>query len=573
MSEAEPTLSDSRTQVGRKWSISRRLTAAALAGYLVIYLAYLGFVRDDWNHYVNMRDLHASQSVPSAVWSIATNDWFGAHELRIFFGSFLTHYLVSPLGEHASLVVYGIQGTMHVASAILAGWIIWRLLRSELAAIVTTLLLTFAPTVAQPALWINNLFFIQPWFLFCATVALMFVNRRSLLWSSAIALVAIACQFSGEPTLPLLYGALLLYAVTRLRKKDPWRVRVWGLLPIVASTLALAIYMTKIVIRPVGRGMRLPDWQAVIAYGSGVRDQFLAVSDMTSAEYGQGSVMPSFITLVVAALLCALAVTSVVLASGAIQASRKEQVRLLVVLGIGLLLTLVPMLFGMTTGARPGPDLRYLYVPSQLLYVLIVAVVLVVGQAIGPRSGRTVKAVLSILVVYAVCASVFNIIDVWAEQRRIDGAIWQRVDLSLSSSTRAIVTFNPNHQYLMAPYHSNAVSDFQADWGVAGRIAWQNPDWNRVEVFRDAVRLPSGDLAMRGYYGDSTSCYREAESPGDVIYMTYDYGPTFGDLSSSPLLVTTTFSEYEKSRDEILARHPEAARWASDSIQKACATP
>ena len=66
---------------------------------------------------------------------------------------------------------------------------------------------------------------------------------------------------------------------------------------------------------------------------------------------------------------------------------------------------------------------------------------------------------------------------------------------------------------------------------------------------------------MRGYYGDD-ACKLENVTRDSIIYLTYDYGDEFSSLKSSPLLVTNDFSEYKKSRDEILSKYPEAIKWS-----------
>jgi hypothetical protein len=557
--------------VAREHKAALGFVGIALLGYLAISVRSLGFTRDDWNHYVNMRDLHKSLSLPEALSQLTSNEWFGGHELRIFFGSFFTHYLLSPLEGLASFAAYAVQTGMHVASAAIVGYLVWRLLGSQLAAVCTALLLTFAPTISQPSLWINNLFFVQPWFLLCVTLLALIVVRRGWLRTILVSVLAIACQFSGEATIPLLYGVLITFAVLDLRSTPGVVKRVQAVIPTFLGVAALAFYLDRIVIRPPGQELHLPGWVHIQAYSQGVRDQFIAMSDVTSAQFGAGSLTPSWPTIIVMFLLAGCGVAATLLSPGRMTATRKRQWQILSFLVGGLLLALVPLMLGMVTGARPGPDLRYLYVPSQVLYAGIVVMLSVITARLGARGLRSIKGLLCVIVAYSICTTTYNVMDIWGHQREIDAQIWAKVDSVLTPSTRRIITFNPNHQYLMAPYHSNAVSDFQADWGVAGRISWLHPDWERLQVFRDARSLPNGDVALRGYYGDVVDCLHAHDAvPGQTIYMTYDYGPTFADLDSSPLLVTTSLDEYERSRDEILSRHQDAQIWPVESYTNGC---
>lgn len=562
----------------RRWRWSLLMASIPLVGFVMLGLRYLGFVRDDWNHYVNMRDLHEQGSIGQAMWLLATNDWFGAHELRIFFGSFMTHYFVSETGALAPIAIYAIQLAMHVSSAALVGYLIWRFTGSQLGTLAAALLLTFAPTISQAPLWINNLFFVQPWFLLCLTATLMSIRRLRSGWKvTAITATAFMCQFSGEATIPLLYGLLLFFAFHGVLHSLRFRDRIGAVLPLLIATVSLVVYLQFIVTRPAAGPINVPAWDTVRAYMEGFRDQFQALNDVTSAQYGSGSVPISPVAMVAAGTLAACALIALSIVPAHSLGGIRALARATLVIMIALPLACLPMLFGVVTGARPGPDLRYQYVPSQVAYALFILVLLLAGARLGHGAARVLKLTFGVVVTYTLFVTVFNIADIWGLQRAIDSRIWAQVEKSLSATTTSVVTYNPNHPYLMAPYHSNAVSDFQADWGVAGRIAWEHPDWSRVNVYRDAQLLDDGDIALRGYYGDVTSCEREesniAAGWDSTLYMTFDYGPSMGDLASSPLVVTSDILEYEASRDSLRNRTPEASPWPVASAMAACVGP
>ncbi len=564
----------------RSWTmrtrISALLTLISLSGFVIIGVRTLGFVRDDWNHYVNMRALHNEHSVLEALQLLASNDWFGAHELRIFFGSFVTHYVIAGLGAAAPFTIYAVQLLMHAASAVIVGWIVWRMTGSQVGAAAAAIVLTYAPTTSQGALWVNNLFFVQPWFLLCLTALILIARRIPRPWMLTLATITgLLCQFSGEATIPVLYGLLAIAAVVQWRESSRWRQRLATAIPITVNLLALSLYLTVVVTRPPTTALTWPTSELLDGYVEGVRRQFGELTDISSVQYGAGSVPFTAVAIIAIIIIGAVSVAALFTASPRMSPGRARLLRLLGCLVFGLLLSFLPMLAGIVTGARTGPDLRYLYVPSQLMYASLVVLLLAVARELGHRGITAYRILVSIAACYFIALTTYNIIDIWGSQQRVDDRIWAQVDALVTERTTTIITFNPNHQYLMAPYHSNAISDFQADWGVAGRISWLHPTWPRPGVFRDAQLLPSKDLALRGYYGDATSCIPadqlSADGPDDVLYVTYDYGPTFSDLIDSPLLVTRDFAEYQRSRDAILASTP--AAWHVAAAESACATP
>lgn len=533
--------------------VSWILGIAAAVAFVPIGLWNLGFVRDDWNHYVNMRDLHDGNPWWQAVSLLASNEWFGAHELRIFFGSFLVHYLIAPLGELAPSVAYLWLLSLHVGAALLAAWCLWRLLKSQVLSLAAMILLTYWPTISQPALWLNNLFFVQPWFFLTLTVALaILLWRRRVPMAFAVSLAALAAAFSGEAAIPVLLGSLMLLPVLMYTSTRSLERAAWACVPLGSVVIALAAYLAWVVVWPASSSLDVTRLEQFGTYLVAARDQFLNLLSADSVQYGAGSIVPSVSTWVLVLLLTVVVAIATFLGRTAVagaQWARRSMIAL--ALGGGLLLAVLPWAMGVVTGSRPGPDLRYLYVPSAflvLLLVLLLDCVMAARIRWATWAGKSAVVLVSGLAIYT---TVFNINEVWSLQREVDQRIWSEVGKHLEPSTHSIVTFHPEHPYLMAPYHSNAVSDFQADWGIAGRISWENPAWPRVGVYRDAEVI-DGEVVGRHYYDVGTTCLGDASGPGDVIFMTYDYGPYLVDLYTSPLLVTTDVSEFIASRDALL---------------------
>lgn len=550
------------TETRRTWFACSAILLSALS-VIPIGLTHLGFVRDDWNHYAVLRELRSRSSFWESLRLIASNEWFGAHELRIFFGSFITHYAISLTGSAAPFLAYFTQLTMYTLAAVIFGWLVWHFTRSFVLGATLALSLVYFPAILQPAIWINNLFFVQNWFFLSLSALLMTLTFKPVLRTTLLTLCVLSCAFSGESTLTAVVVMTITYSTIMYRKSSSTGNKVLAIAPSLFLILALSTYLALIVRWPAGSGseINLAGLREFDSYLFSASLQAMSLVVPFSISYGSGSVLPSPTSFLFFLPVVLLACVGMFLAPK----DRLGTVRswkLLLVPVVGLVCALVPMALGVVTGSRPDPDLRYLGFPT--ICIVSVGVMLIHHRMslIAQHGERLFRRFSLLLIVCTVPVSLFNIIDIWGFQRKVDAQIWEKVDKLLTHETFAIVTFNPNHMYLMAPYHSNAVSDFQADWGVAGRILWKHPTWERKQIFRDAA-FDQDALAFRDYYGDTFTCVERKELSGNsaVIYMTYDYGPRFSDLISSPLLVTTSLEQFLKSRNAILQSHGVREAW------------
>lgn len=526
----------------RSWLPWLLVSGAALV-FVVIAVRHTGFVRDDWNHYYNMRLLH-DLPFTEAIGRLATNDWFGAHELRIFFGSFLTHYLFSPLGPAASTVAYGVIAGMHAATALMTGVVLQRLTRQQIVGIATAGLMLVMPMTVGQALWINNLFFVQPLFLLAVVLVLATTDAipyglRAVLMS----LVAIACQFSGEATVPVLYVALVLLAVAAFRRGV--RQGLWSLLPLATSAGALILYLELVVTRPPAQTLHLPAIGEFGAYLARLAALSYNVLDATSGTYGVGGV-----AVTLGAIVGAVAVVGLI-SAGVIAAVARTNERtnwgLVGSLFALLFASMLPMAVGMVTGDRPVPDYRYLYVPGSI--GVVIAAVLGWAALNRQRWGASAFRALAIAAAaYFTLVTVHNVVDVWGLQRSIDARIWGRVDTFLAGEVDAIVTYHPDHPYLMSPNSSGAISDFQADWGINGKRQWLADGTAWRPIFQDARLLDDGTVALLDYYNGQVTCLPDGAR---VLYVSLDYGQRFSGFLSDPLLVSESYSDFATFRESM----------------------
>lgn len=554
------------------------LVVGAAAVFVVVGVLNLGFVRDDWGHYTPLRRIFGDQPFAEAVWSVVTNAWFGAHEMRVFFGSFLTHSAIAATGGAAETLIYTLQLGMHAAAACMVGWAVSRLSGSRAGGLVLASVLVVAPIVTQPAIWVNNLFFVQPWFFMSLGLFLWVVlEGRPRARAIALTACAVAAQFSGEALIAPLYVLLTLLAIVDWRRSRgrPSRSRSLAFVPVVVSAVLLVIYVAFVMKRPAATPL---DWGALSGFGlyfQTFREQTIALLDINSAQYGVGGGVPvsgaTWIAGGAVILLTALAVWVVPL----VPASSPRRVAIL--LGCACLLVAVsftPMMLGVVTGSRPAPDLRYQYAPGLFGACAVVLAGILCASLLAPVGRIALRAVAIGALAYASLVTTHNVIDVWGFQRAVDERIWSQVMSGLGADGEYLVTFTSGTTFLMPLSYSNAISDFQANWGMAGRVGWREPG-RGLRVFSDAQRLPKGALALRDFYSPSNNaCLTAAEQASrgatSTLYVIYQPSSTFAGLMSDPLLVTGDYAEFAATRDVMIARTGTGA-WPVADAAATCA--
>lgn len=526
--------------------------------FLVVTFPNLGFARDDWNHYASLRNLSQSLGDWEAIHQITTNQWFGAHELRIFFLSFYTHFFIAKTVIAAELI-YFVQLSLHVASAALLGSVFLKKFNSVKLAITVVGLLVFAPAVSQSTFWINNLFFVQPWFFLSLALWIAIVPKMTkayrLTW---IAISSLICTFSGEGTIPLLIG--LLSALTWNWIKNDKRVseKIVSSLPLATVIGSLIFYIFFVMSKPQSASLHFENILNFPKYFAQASWQASQISIFNSEYFGYATIAPNFVTFTVALIIAGM-FSFIYSRMEDLEKSGKSRFSktIFLYLTISFIFACIPQLIGVITGARPGPELRYLYVPAQVAIIWIVAVVWLFFSSLGITWRRIVAVLTVAILTYFAALTTYNATIVWSEQAKIDDQIWQQLDKHSVNTQWGIVTYHPLHPYLMAPYHSNAVSDFQADWGIAGRLQWLHPERPRMQVYRDAELSHENLLTLRNYYDDNLNCTITSQSSNfnKVLFMIYDYGKNFGELKNSSLLITEDFAKFSKMRDKINSKY------------------
>jgi len=526
--------------------------------YFIVSVGHLGFVRDDWAHYASMINLRETGSFFQNIDNIITNLSTSPTQPRIFFGSFLVHYIISFSGNAAPLLIYSYQTLLFLGSCSIAGLIIFSLTGRFLLSYLFSIILLLSPLTSQPSLWINNLFFVQPLFLGITLFYYIIKLRSSVIsWTNAfiITLLSIASISSGEIILFSIFIGLLLFTISFSRSGQ------WGkvITPLVVSSSFVAFYTNKVML---GRQSSPIVFKRIFDFPAYLREfwhQSKLLAYYNSDLYGKGGgIHPTFtsafvtlISLLLLLLIVYLCTADTTIESivgsglGLSQQSRLKKNDYILVMMAFYLSSYIPMIIGLLNGSRSGPDLRYQYVPGFLLIMLIA---LILDKIAGNSQivGKYLYALLFLAVSYISALAYHNIINVWGSQRKLDDNIWLKIDREIkTSNVDYIITYHPDHQYLMAPYNSNAISDFQADWGISGRIAFKGLTRTPVALYRDAYVGKSGQLKLRNYYDNrNATCIYTNNSIANVLYVSFDYPSSFSAMLSTPVFVTRDYHKF-----------------------------
>ena len=197
------------------------------------------------------------------------------------------------------------------------------------------------------------------------------------------------------------------------------------------------------------------------------------------------------------------------------------------------------MLLGIITGARLGPDYRY-HFPVILLTIFVVSLIL--------SSIRKYSYLSLILFIVVGCYSSAAALETRHRQGLLDSQIWNQVDsLEFGNDIDAFITHNPFTSYPMPPYHSFAESDFQADWGIAGKHLWETG--RRVPVY-SSIFCEDRKCFGNRYYG-GTDLIKDIDNRRLVFIMSAEKIDTTR-LQIEDFVITKKYADY----DEFIKLHP-----------------
>jgi hypothetical protein len=517
--------------------------------YLVNFDA-LRLTRDDWASIDAMARTLRAHGLAFTVTTIATNEWLGLALPRIFFGSWMIQLLVGYLGRFNYVPYYLFILTAHFGVSCLIFRIFRRLLASPwLAAMLASAFLVL-PSATKELFWLNDWFFAIPFDLLVLQVYFLVFPRKSPYAQTGVLFLLTAFgQLCGEQTILMFYWSLSLALFYALRFTRGATRKAMAISCATAALGALAVmlgYVTRV--------MKFSALHTPIAFSLGrthdylVSYAFLFKSALKPTSYVFGSLTVPISAksgVLMAACVLAIAVVFWKAGSSALWTAKPRALAYtsLALLGYGAL-AVAPLLYGSYTGARPGPVTSYLFCAAVPFTFLAVCLVVLIGDYLSPRWKTLVQIALPALVAYFACLTIYSANQVWGFQKMVDDGIWRRIDQAMTDRVSFIVTDNlsQNQAQLMAHWDSDAVSDFQADWGIFGRLSaiYGRP----FLVGKSVERMKRNDrLRLFDYYGGSALVPKDGG-----LYLAYRYGPTFYSLKDAQLYVFTSLEDFEAFR-------------------------
>lgn len=519
--------------------MSRPLSAGALlaAAGLVVWLPILPharIVRDDWGNLYTLGQLFREGAL-SAFWSVLSNAWVKAP--RVFWTSWEVQGALVPVFGFVDLPYYLLAFLAHGATA----WLLYRALREltgdELCAALAAGLGLLQPAATTGVLFLNNWFFVLPCLFLAAALRRLARPERGPGDLAALCALAVLGQFAGEMTLPAFYAlfALALVRTCWLEKRPPSHPsarRAW--LPLLACAIALLVYL-PLFVRPYAQGLTpSPSLASVLVYLQKLSRLILVSQVPISRFYGQLSIPPSAGTI---AASLALAAAAAAFAKRAVPtepdpARLRLAAALLAALGAACL---VPLLYGAATGYRPIPETRYLYPLGALLAPAagLLAASLLPSRARVPA----LAAALWLLGTF----TLYQGRDVWGAQKAFDERLWRAIESALDAEVKNIVVDGQEHEHLTPPFHSDAVSDFHAPYGISMRL-----------LAKKGVDLRVGcgllDSAKRGV-AEIKACYGAGSwsaPESSVLAISLRHGPRFSDFARAEPRLFRRLEDYRR---------------------------
>jgi hypothetical protein len=543
----------------------RVLASKIKINYEVILLIILGslvafsiienfrFVKDDTGNIVPFHRFLTEMPTWRLLNFIASNEWLG-YQPRSFFLTWWTQIgLIKLFGMDdlfGKLATYFaiFASIIHVTNSVL----IFKLARmcklDNFAQFWLASLYLFLPTACLSYMISNNWFFLLPlFFTLCFSYSLVSISTFGYRRFTTLFLLIICIMFSGEQLMAVPYFLLFvssytIYKDATISVKIKYQ-RFFQNIFLILSGLALYFIYVKIyafspsMVKFEGSlttnvfdlpHLLTPDTiNIIINYTRAVFSFILQFFNPVSSIFAQGTIAFSVQSICLASAATTVFFSWALMNKSLISKESHSTFGRIVFLIFLFFIGMLPMFFGAISGNRPGPDDRYLLIPS---LILCTAIVCVTCMSIRYKALRLTFATLSI---FFVSLLTFHInIDVWRNQRLIDERLWSVITDAINKNASYILTINNDlyhsHRGLQRPYLSAAWTDFQADWGVTPRIMYETG--KEVRLIHNLALDCDSRLIAVGYWGD-----KMIATLNNVQVVYFNDGPTMQDTVKGTL--------------------------------------
>jgi hypothetical protein len=477
--------------------------------------------RDDWNNFSNLRDLPLNQF---ESWKILFNNhWAGGHEKRTFFVAWFIVWPIAHLGSLAFPFFYALLLAILVLISIRTFQIIYLITSSKIISYLASCASFLIPIVPIGALWANNFFFVLPWYLY---LELLLRLLRVQKFDRATKLIGIIGIFAGESgSLLFISSPLLLFFVASIDKKLIKQILL-TLSVYILSFLSYIYFLSEGSVSIVTPGDPIG---VLSTYFNRFWEQVGELSALNSWIYGSGRDRNMWFAMLLGLLLflvLSLILHRIIYHSKATLYPSSLDVTNSIGFAycfISISCVLLPMVIGVASGARPGPELRYHYLPSQLSIIILFSLLGKIIRQYIFRLSLYLKFSLALIPILMGAIYFSAAYEVRVRQTVRDSKLWEKVNLQASSSDKYFIIYNPHTRYLIPPYYSFAESDFQADWGILGYFRWHKID--PPMVFSD-VKCKGSECFLLSYSNNTWSSIKKDQlSEIDIFASNLDISP------------------------------------------------
>ena len=497
----------------------------------IVVALFLSPAKDDWSN------LSALRSIPLKYENldlIVTNEWCCGFQKRLFFISWIPQWLIAHVDKYAPRLLMILLAVVLYLIGFLLAKIIFRVTKDKYL----SLILGLASSSSSISIIVggigNNLFFTLP-IVFILLLIITFMNitdeTPSYTFMIKVLVLLVLIQFSGELTFLVGYAVCISFFL-KIKKLNYIRPVLFSM----GTSLVVFFYYNLIVSGPTPKFefYNLLEFPRYIV--SVFKQQFLMLNFFGRGypDFPSGNLylITTYILQFIILSICLVRLSN---ANTKLNSDSINSIDLLKFSPVFLAL-LLPLIYGLITGLRPGPELRY-HLPFFIIFLGFF-----VAKLLGLLQNILSIKIASILICAMLVLSAYAATSSRVHQSNFDNMLWKKIEAKNIDEIKVVVTFNPNTNYPLPPYYSLAESDFHADWGIGGYLKWNYA--YTPEVFKDFFcNLDNYKTCVGEYYYGGEKEY-SSEILGSTVFIYSDYEINTKTLKIEDIFVTTKYNEY-----------------------------